>query len=185
MTKQALPWLRGLGSLCCSAMGTGPARGENKRKKQSPKGLERGQNSSLYTGNQPKALWLQAGWAFASLITGTCEIPNTTFNCGSSCAILATASAGWQPHRQSCCWECQGEGTARAGHDAPAKPLLPLCLPPLTQGGAGARQGSVSGSKRGAKGQPNLKVMEDSQDQREGMNFKHVLLCFGKAETLK
>lgn len=93
MTKQALPWLRGLGSLCCSAMGTGPARGEKKKEKAITKGLERGQNSSLYTGNQPKALWLQAGWAFVSLITGTCEIPNTSFNCGGPCAILATASA--------------------------------------------------------------------------------------------
>lgn len=42
--------------------------------------------------------------------------------------------------------------------------------------------GSVQAqSKRGElRSEPNFKVMEDSQDQHEGMNFKHVLLCFEK-----
>lgn len=81
-----------------------------------------------------------------------------------------------------------GEGSARAvpglatmllqSHSAPGASFP-------TRGGARARQGSVSSSVREAKRQPNLKVMEDSQDQHEGMNFKHVLLYFGKVETLK
>lgn len=81
-----------------------------------------------------------------------------------------------------------GEGSARAVpglatmllqcHSAPGASFP-------TRGGARARQGSVSSSVREAKRQPNLKVMEDSQDQHEGMNFKHVLLCFGKVENLK
>lgn len=144
MTKTGTALAEGPGKPCCSAMGTGPARAENRRKKQSPKGLERGQNSFLSTGNQPQALQLQAGWAFASLIAGTCEF-QIYLNCGGSCAIAAKASAGWQPHRQSCCWECQG--CARAGHDASAKPFLPRCLPPHSRGGAGVRQGSLSGKQ--------------------------------------
>lgn len=159
-------------------MGTGPVRAENRRKKQSPKGLERGQNSSLPTGNQPQALQFQGGWAFASLIAGTCEF-QIHLNCGGSCAIAAKASAGWQPHRQRCCWECQGcAGLAMMllqSHFCPSASLP-------TRGWCWGASGLTEWE---AKRQPNPKVMEDSQDQREEMNFKHVPLCFGKAETLK
>lgn len=63
----------------------------------------------------------------------------------------------------------------------------PRHLPsPTAHASARVRQGSASGSvqvqsKHGElRSEPNFKVMEDSQDRHEGMNFKHVLLCFKK-----
>lgn len=98
--------------------------------------------------------------------------------------IMANASAGWQLHAAKLLWEtgkcpdwpwCSPQNGCWPGH-----------LQPRGTCQRGVRQGSASGSvqaqsKRGKlRSEPNFKVMEDSQDQHEGMNFKHVLLCFEK-----
>lgn len=99
---------------------------------------------------------------------------------------MANASAGRRLHAAKLLW-LRETGSAWAGRDAPCKAAADLgTSSPAARTGAGVRQGLVSGSvqaqsKRGKlRREPNFKVMEDSQDQHEEMNFKHVLLCFEK-----
>lgn len=111
-----------------------------------------------------------------------CEIPNTTLTveapvpsrpmpqlAGSHTGRAAAGSAR----------ERRVPGLCQGWPRCSCKALSARCLPPHTQ--------AVLGRVRAwrAKTRPNLKVMEDCQDQHEVMNFKHVLLLFGKAETLK
>lgn len=99
---------------------------------------------------------------------------------------MANASAGQWLHAAKLLWLWE-TGSAWAGHDAPAKRLLtrappaPRHAPALVCGTA--RWAALYGHRGRLRREPNFKVMEGSQDQREGMNFKHVLLYFEKLKS--
>lgn len=97
---------------------------------------------------------------------------------------LASTSAGRRLHAVKLLWRWE-PGSAWAGRDAPCEVAPnPGSSSPTARASPGVRQGSASGSiqarsKRGKlRREPNFKVMENSQDQHEGMNFKHVLFVF-------